>query len=156
MKCEHAELEDDQLLNDVGALRHVWNQWIEVKRPDRQMTTRKENKEQFDKCDDTDQWQKKYKYRKSNKYGTKEGQTDKRWPERVKLVNRLTMKVMLMMKTMMKTMVIMIIINDDGDDGDDDDIDGDDQSDVYMSRVRRTNDVRTSKSDICCELSESE
>ena len=67
------------------------------------------------------------------------------------------------MKTMMKTMVIMIISNDDGeygvngDDGDDDDdIDGDDQSDIYMSRVRRTNDVRTSKSDICCELSESE
>ena len=64
----------------------------------------------------------------------------------------------------MKTLVIMIISNDDGDygvdgddgDDDDDDINGDDQSDMYLSRVRRTNDVRTSKSDICCELGESE
>ena len=40
--------------------------------------------------------------------------------------------------------------------GEDGDGDGDgDQSDVYMSTVRQTNDVRTSKSEICCELGES-
>ena len=37
------------------------------------------------------------------------------------------------------------------DHDDEDDGAGDDHSDVYMSRVRRTNDVRTSKSDVCCE-----